>query len=293
MSDYGQDEQHRYFIATAVLYGISFPAVLALCVLSFIKLGRSSLGHGFATWLRLACVCFTISCILQLCEFAAVSDLMAHKIDIGKQAHSLDRFMKQHEDAYYLYYMGWIAIWLYHVTQGLLFVAIVTFCAARSTKTGSIVWLIVARGLALVLNGLAIANLALGIKQHRDYANERWLLWSMRDTALAFDSIMVAAALLAAGFALSRLFKSMHIDGRPAKLAALASILFLLSALYRLSVNVKYNRFDRVVGGPNYLSILDIMLDVWAVLGGAALVFVAGKSCTEGGSMLQQKGSVA
>lgn len=53
-------EKSRYDIATAVLYGISFLAGLAICVLAFIKLRFSSLGHGFATWLRLSCVFFTL-----------------------------------------------------------------------------------------------------------------------------------------------------------------------------------------------------------------------------------------
>ncbi len=67
MAFYDRNEQHQYFleqsryeIATAVLYGISFLAGLAVFVLAFIKLRGGSLGRDFATWLRLACIFFTL-----------------------------------------------------------------------------------------------------------------------------------------------------------------------------------------------------------------------------------------
>ncbi|OAA75145.1 hypothetical protein LEL_07133 [Akanthomyces lecanii RCEF 1005] len=287
-------EQSRYEIATAVLYGISFLAGLAVCVLAFIKLRGGSLGHGFASWLRLACIFFTLSCVLGMCANALSSPLV-HQAGTGEQEYSLDRLFKQNEAAQY---MRLIASWFHHVTQGILFIAIVTFCAATSATTSSKVWLVVVYVLGSVLNGLAAAMFALGVKQNRNSFDNKFatisLFLTLRDVTLAFDCIMAAAALFAAGFAVSRLSKSMHINDKPAKLAALASILLLLSALYQLSVLVNYSWVNPPhFGVPNYLSILGMIFDTWALLGATALVFVAGKNWSEGGSVKQQKGSAA
>lgn len=225
----------------------------------------------------------------------ALSSPLAHQAGTGKQEFSLDRLSKQQDASQY---MGYIANWFHHVTQGLLFITVVTFCAATSKKTSSNVWLIVAYVLGSVLNGLAAATFALGVKQYRirfgGLLTRTSLLSTLRDIALAFDVIMAAAALFATGFALSRLSKNMHIDNKPAKLVSLASILLLLSALYQLSVVVNYSWVNPpFFGTPNYLPILGMILDTWALLGATALVFVAGKNWTEGGSMKQQKGSAA
>ncbi len=213
----------------------------------------------------------------------------------GRQSYSQDRLKKQLDASQYISFIG---AWFHNVTQGLLFIAIVGFCAATSTKAGSNGCLIVSGVLGTALNGLAAGIFALSVKQYREVfssaPSQVSIIFTLLDITLAFDCIMAAAALFAAVFALSRLSKSMHTDGKSAKLAAFASVLLLLSALYQLAVNVSYSWvYHPNFGPPNYLSVLGVIIDTWALLGALALLFVAGKRRDEGGSMTQHKHSVA
>ncbi|TQW01038.1 hypothetical protein IF1G_00969 [Cordyceps javanica] len=270
-------EQSRYDIAVAVLYAIAFLGGLFVTALAFIKLKCGGLRHGVATWIRVACVLFTLYCILSTCAFALISPL-AHQTGVGQQEYTKDRFRRQQDAAQYV---GIISSWFHNVTQGLIFIGIMSFCAVTSTRTGSKGCLIVAYVLGGVLNGLAAAVFAMSVKQYYDLVMGRDMpepILTLRDVMLAFNCILAAAALFAAGFAVARLSRSIHTNGRSSKLTVLSSILLLLSALYQLAVHVEISWIYRSwISPPNYLLILGVILDAWALLGALTLLTVAGK----------------
>ncbi|ATY61467.1 hypothetical protein A9K55_008708 [Cordyceps militaris] len=286
-------EQSRYLIAATVLYAIAFLGGLAVTALAFIKLRGAHLRHGVAAWLRVACIFFTLYCLLDTCSFAVFSP-MVHQAGIGKQTYSSTRLETQLDAAQY---MALIGAWFNYVTQGLLFVSIVvSLCAATtSTTSGSRGCLIVAYVLGTAMNGLAAAVFALSVKQYSDKEGTSVVaLFELRDLIMAFDCVLTAAAVFAAGLALSRLSKRGDADGKPAKLAFVASLLLLLSALYQLAVTIDLTWVSQYrFGSPNYHFVLSAILGAWPLLGALALLVVAGKKWGGGGSTRQQKGSVA
>ncbi|KAJ6786722.1 hypothetical protein PWT90_08980 [Aphanocladium album] len=291
---------YRNVIAAAVLYSLAFVGGIAVCIFAFTKLR----GHNgcAVSWLKASCILFTLYCVLELITSAIAAPLEHEEAQYyGRGYANIDNDGLENL-SWAQAYLSTIGEWLHAIAKAVICITIVAACATsdrvgRGLRACSAVSYVVgalAFALATATFGLMLRRFYL-VTHNVEYYQLNPLLVAYLYSYLALACLLAAAAIFTTVVSMSVVSKSMHTPAhsKSAKLVVFSGVLMLLSTLFRLAWLVRYAFIAPAeFGTPAYLTVLEVILDAWPMLGALALLFLSAQGWGDKSSK-QYTGTVA